>query len=232
MIKIDKTKNKIREFIYKRYNISFSQGGGDDIQLNKLLKANQPGVFVDIGCWHPVKASNTYYFYLRGWKGICIDPNPELKSLYNFYRPKDTFVNCAIGLENQNLTYYQLNDSYTAMNTLNFDFIKKYNLESQIKYSLNIPIYNLKDILDKNILKGERLDFFDIDVEGFDLEVLKTNDWVKYRPKVVLIESDLSIQNDINSDIVKYLETVDYKFVAKSVINGNLGNLFFIDNKI
>lgn len=76
---LKKIKEIIRRKIYKRYNISFSQGGGDDIQLYKLLKATNPGVYVDIGCWHPVKASNTYFFNLRGWKGICIDPNPELK---------------------------------------------------------------------------------------------------------------------------------------------------------
>ncbi|QBN19863.1 FkbM family methyltransferase [Flavobacterium nackdongense] len=229
---INKAKNKIREFIYKRYNISFSQGGGDDIQLTKLIKAERPGVYVDIGCWHPVKASNTYYFYLRGWKGICIDPNPELKTLYDKFRPKDSFINCAIGPKEKSLTYYQLNDNYSTMNTLNYDFIKLHNLENQIKCIVNVPIYNLKDILDKNILEGDRLDFFDIDVEGFDLEVLKSNDWVKYRPKVVLVETDLTIQNDINSEIVQYLETVDYKLVAKSIINGNLGNLFLMDNKI
>lgn len=57
---------------------------GDDIQLNKLIKEKTPGVYIDIRCWHPVKASNTYFFYLRGWKGICIDPNLELKKEYNF----------------------------------------------------------------------------------------------------------------------------------------------------
>jgi hypothetical protein len=62
----------------------------------------------------------------------------------------------------------------------------------------------------KNLDKNDRLDFFDIDVEGFDLEVLKTNDWVKYRPKVIVIESDISLQNDISSEIVKYLELQNY----------------------
>lgn len=99
-------KNKIREFIYRRYNISFSQGGGDDIQLKKIIKQTVPGMYVDIGCWHPVKASNTYHFYLRGWKGICIDPNPEIKSLFNKFRPKDTFINCAIGPESEGFNYY------------------------------------------------------------------------------------------------------------------------------
>lgn len=115
------------------------------------------------------------------------------------------------------------------MNTLNFDFIKKHNLESEIKNVFKIPVYNLKDILDKHILVNDRIDFFDIDVEGFDLEVLKSNDWEKYRPKVILIETDLSIEKDIDSEIVQYLKSVNYKLIGKSILNNDLGNLFLID---
>ncbi|HCQ11992.1 FkbM family methyltransferase [Flavobacterium sp.] len=228
---LEKIKEIIRRKIYKRYNISFSQGGGDDIQLYKLLKATNPGVYVDIGCWHPVKASNTYYFNLRGWKGICIDPNPELKKMFDFFRPQDIFVNCGVGLNEGKLSYYQMNDTYSAMNTLNHAFLEKHNLESHVKKVTDIPIYNLKTILDNNIKNGDRLDFFDIDVEGLDLEVLKSNDWIKYRPKVILVESSVSIQHDIISEIVNYLQSEDYRLVAKSVIYGDLGNLFLMDNK-
>lgn len=229
---IKKIKIRLKEFIYKRYNISFSQGGGDDIQLNKLLKRDSKGVFVDIGCWHPIKGSNTYYFYLRGWKGICIDPNPQLGDLYKLYRPKDKFINCAVGTdEGKDITYYQLKEGYSAMNTLNYESINKHNLQNQVLSSDKVPVYSLKDILDKNLKHTDRLDFFDIDVEGFDLEVLKSNDWVKYRPKVIQIETDLPIKKDVSSEIVKYLELVDYVLVGKSVINGNLGNLFLLDKK-
>lgn len=224
-------KNAIRRKIYKRYNISFSKSG-DDIQLMKLINESKPGAYVDIGCWHPVKSSNTYYFSLRNWVGICIDPNPELATLYQTYRPNDLFINCAVGENYTNLNYYMLSDNNSSMNTLNFDFLKKHNLETDIKSTIIIPTFSLKEILDKNLPADMRLDFFDVDVEGFDLEVLKSNDWVRYRPKVVVTETDSSIKNDILSDITLFLETVDYRLVGKSVINGNLGNLFFLDNKL
>ncbi len=223
----EKYKNRIREKIYQRYNISFSKAG-DDIQLMKLINNNEPGTYVDIGSWHPVNASNTYYFYVRGWKGICIDPNPELKSLYKQLRPNDNFINAGIGKSNTSLEYFMLEES--SMNTFSNDFIVKYQLELKIIKQISVPLFSLKEILDKNLNKNDRLDFFDIDVEGFDLEVLKSNDWVKYRPKVIVIETDISIQNDINSEIVKYLELQNYRLIGKSVINGNLGNLFLISN--
>ena len=219
--------NKIKEFIRQRYNISFSKAG-DDIQLMKLINNRVPGAYVDIGSWHPINASNTYYFYLRNWKGICIDPNPELKLLYNQFRPKDNFINAGIGMSNTYMEYFMLEES--SMNTFSLDFIEKHQLESKILKKITVPLYSLKEILDQSLDKNDRLDFFDIDVEGLDLEVLKTNDWVKYRPKVIVIETDISIKADVNSDIVKYLETQNYRLIGKSIISGDLGNLFLMSN--
>jgi len=76
----------------------------------------------------------------------------------------------------------------------------------------------LKDILKKYVRKEDRLDFFDIDVEGFDLEVLKTNGWELYRPKVIVVETDLPLKEDINSDTVKYLESKRYRLLGKTII--------------
>ena len=86
-------------------------------------------------------------------------------------------------------------------------------------------------ILDQNLKQNDRLDFFDVDVEGLDLEVLKTNDWNKYRPKVVVVESNMSIKQEFDSELAQYLELQNYKLIGKSNINDDLGNLFFVSNK-
>ena len=224
-------KHKIRELIYKRYNISFSKSG-DDLQLKKLIKNDIPGAYVDIGCWHPIKASNTYFFYLRGWKGICIDPNPNIKPIFKKYRRNDIFINAAIGKQNKNLNYYLLDGGHESMNTLNYEFLKYHNLENHIENIVNTPMKSLKSVLDLNLSETDRLDFFDIDVEGFDIEVLQSNDWKKYRPKIIMIESRFNVQEDVYSDIVRYLNDKGYRFIGKTIIEGDLGNLFLIDNYI
>ena len=218
----------LRELIYRRYNISFSKSG-DDIQLMKLINNRTPGTFVDIGCWHPVKASNSYYFSLREWKGICIDPNPELHSLYKKIRPKDQFINCAIG-QGKAMNYYALSEANSSMNSLDYDFIKSHGLEHDIQSCTEVPLRPLEEILNERLSDACRLDFFDVDVEGFDLEVLKTNNWNRFRPKVILIESAVSIKDDLDSEISLYLASVNYRLIGKSIINNDLGNLFFIDN--
>ncbi len=220
-------KAKLIDLLGAKFNISFARSG-DDLQLMKLINNNTPGMYVDIGSWHPKKASNTYFFYLRKWKGICIDPNPELKALYSTMRPKDIFINAGVGDSNAKMNYYMFSES--SMNTFSSNFIEKNNLVDKIVKKIEVPVYSLKDILSKHVKSTDRLDFFDIDVEGFDLEVLKTNNWDLYRPKVVVIETDLSIKEDLNSEIVKYLETKNYRLLGKSIINQDLGNLFLISN--
>jgi FkbM family methyltransferase len=225
---LSKIKDLIRRKIYKRYNISFSKSG-EDIQLKQLLKLNRTGVYVDVGCWDPIKASNSYYFHLRGWKGICIDPNPKMKELFAQKRPSDIFVNAAVGSGSENLTYYMLENQYSSMNTLDFDFIKNNNLENKVVDEVKITTVSLKEILEKHIGKDEKIDFLDIDVEGFDLSVLKSNDWVRFRPKVILIETALDLKNDFENELSLYLFEQNYMLAGKSLINKSLGNLFFID---
>ena len=118
----------------------------------------------------------------------------------------------------------------SSMNTFSKDFYEKHKTHSKLLQKIEIPLFSLKDILDKNLDKNDRLDFFDIDVEGFDLEVLKTNDWEKYRPKIIVIESDIPLKKDLDSEIVQYLAMQNYRLLGKSIINGDLGNLFLISN--
>ena len=221
--------NFLKERIYKRYNISFSKSG-DDVHLMKLIGENTPGAYVDIGSWNPVKTSNTYYFYLRNWKGICIDPNPELRELYRKHRNRDTFLNNGIGDPGEVKKYFMLNDPYSSLNTFSFDFLRRNKVESHIKDTKDIPLTSLEVVLDKHLKSTDRLDFFDVDVEGYDLEALKTNNWDKYRPKVILVETNSPLRMDINSEIAEYLGDQEYELVGKSVISGDLGNLFFRRN--
>lgn len=223
-------KDYLRRKIYKRYNISFSKSG-EDMQLKQLLKVNRKGVYVDIGCWDPVKASNSYYFHLRGWKGICVDPNPKMQTLFEQTRKSDIFVNSAVGLGNKTLTYYMLEDDLSSMNTLDYSFIQHHQLEDKVFLKKEIQTVKLQAILEKHINEDEVIDFLDVDVEGFDLEVLQSNDWERFRPKVILIETEDALALDLESKVTLFLKEVGYGLVGKSVILGNLGNLFFIDQR-
>ena len=72
---------KIKNAFYKKFKTSFAKSGMD-LQLFQMLKQKQNGFYVDVGSHHPILTSNTFFFYLRGWNGVCIDPNPDFLNIY------------------------------------------------------------------------------------------------------------------------------------------------------
>ncbi len=189
---------------------SFSQFGEDAV-IAALLK-QKTGVYVDIGGFHPTLYSNTYALYRRGWKGVVVDPSNEFGALYRIVRPRDTFVECAVGAHGEAI-YHSFEDR--AYNTLVESSVSQTAADRNMQplSSRTVPVRTLPEILSAhNITKA---DFFNIDVEGMDLEVLKTHDW-KVVPRVIAIE-DAAFQagNVQGSDIFNFL--TDKGFVLKAL---------------
>jgi hypothetical protein len=88
----------------KGVRTSYAQDG-EDILANAFLR-EESGTYVDVGAYHPVLYSNTYGFSRRGWKGVVIDPNKSMQSLYAFFRPRDRFVCAAVGAQSGTGEYY------------------------------------------------------------------------------------------------------------------------------
>ena len=63
------------------------------------------------------------------------------------------------------------------------------------------------------------IDFFSIDTEGNDLNVLKSNNWTKYKPNLILVEDlkNRKIEDLINSDLSIFLNNYNYSIVAKTI---------------
>lgn len=98
----------------------------------------------------------------------------------------------------------------------------KYRIIDEIK----METATLMEVLDTYLHENIEIDFLSVDVEGLDLQVLRSNDWNKYKPKVVLIESlDFSFDNLGNSEIYKFLVGKGYHLAAKT-----MHTLFFVNN--
>lgn len=190
-------------------NLCYSQNG-EDLILNRLLENKDKGFFIDVGAHHPVRFSNTYLFYKKGWSGINIDAMPGSMTKFNKIRPKDINIECGVGLKNEQLTFYQFNE--TALNT----FSKKEALSKnkdgyKIIKSNFLQVESLENLLDKYMPRNTKIDFLNIDVEGKDEEVLISNNWEKYKPNYILVEilREKYIANS-NSSIKKFLKSIGY----------------------
>lgn len=195
---------------------SFSQDG-EDIVLKSFYERyskDYQGFYVDIGAHHPFRFSNTYLFYRQGWRGINVDATPGSMRLFNKYRKRDINIEAGIGLQNEELTFFCFNDP--ALNT--FDKKQAKSWENHIhnyKIIKEIPVkvLTLKGLLDTYLQPKVPIDFFSIDVEGFDLNVLHSNDWEKYKPKFILTES--YGEDNLLNDISNLLTQKGYRLVAR-----------------
>jgi FkbM family methyltransferase len=200
-------------FFYRRY--SYAQEG-EDLVVERLLNGKQNGFYVEVGCHHPYRFSNTFLFYKKGWNGVCIDPLPGTKALFAKNRPRDVCIEMGVDEKFSHLTYYMFNEP--ALNTFDKDLAesrdgkKEYHIVDKTK----VEVRPLADIL-KNIKNIPNIDILSVDVEGLDLQVLKSNDWEKFAPRIIIAECLTAELSIIDADpVAKFLSGLGYKIYAKT----------------
>lgn len=205
---------------------SFSQEG-EDLILLRFFKEKRRGFYVDVGAHHPYRFSNTQIFYDMGWQGINIDALPGSMELFRRRRPHDINLEIGIGEESATAQFHVFNEP--AVNTFDPVLAKERNqLPWRIERVIDVPVLPLREVLAQHVSDGAIIDFLTVDVEGYDLAVLRSNDWVRYRPRLVLAESvgrDLSSIAD--EAIAVFLSQQGYRPYAKTV-----NTFFFIDRSI
>jgi FkbM family methyltransferase len=197
---------------------SYSQEG-EDMILRRLFEKQINGFYVDVGAHHPKRFSNTYFFYKKGWSGINIDAMPGSMNAFDKFRLRDINIEKPVSDKKQILTYYAFNEP--ALNgfsqELSQDRVNQDN-SYHIIFEKDIETVTLTKILDENLPENQQIDFLSIDVKGLDFMVLQSNNFEKYKPKVILIEILVSRLSDIdNNEITKHLQQFNYSIYAKAV---------------
>lgn len=209
---------ELKNIYINKYSVKSYSQEGEDMILARLFENQQSGFYVDVGAHHPHRFSNTYYFYKKGWRGINIDAMPGSMELFNKIRGRDINIEKPVSDKKEILTFYTFNEA--ALNGFSKEMSEKRNdgVNYFIKFTKEIETTTLEEILDKNLLKDQTIDFLSIDVEGFDLKVLKSNNFNKFKPKVVLIEMLVKSVKDIEDDeIARYLKGEKYLLLAKTI---------------
>ncbi len=191
---------------------SFSQAGEDIVAWSEL--GNGRGFYVDIGAYHPKQFSNTYFFYKRGWGGLVVEPNSELVKLYKEIRSRDIALGVGVGRKDGAADYYRFSDP--AANTFDFDTAKKNEAAGRrLIEKRSVAILRMKKILDDYLPKGVKIDLLSVDTEGMDVEVLESNDWNMYRPRVVICEDlDFDWLKPRHSGVARMMEDLGYGMVG------------------
>jgi len=188
---------------YFQGDISFSQCGEDLTVVNLLSHLGHGGPihYIDVGCFHPIKYSNTFYHYLRGGSGLVIDMNEGYKQEFQRLRPRDKFVSALVS----NLK----NELFIRCNNMPNDRIV---VGANKQSGKSMRPKTLAEILDEHWPEKQRISFLDIDCEGHELQILKSNNWDKYRPKIIVVEA--FSKKDI-ADIAFYMREFSYSSIAR-----------------
>jgi FkbM family methyltransferase len=197
--------------------ISFSQEG-EDLIVRRKFEGIDRGFYVDIGAHHPARFSNTLAFYRRGWSGINIDPNPSGIGLFQRARPND--INLCVGIADTQgiLLFHEFDEP--ALST--FDPELADGLAQNTAYRLlerrEVQVQPLADILQEHLPENQGIDLMTVDVEGFDLRVLKSNDWTRFRARCLLVEArDFDLARPDENAVHRFASSVGYRLIAKTV---------------
>lgn len=197
-----------------RYRVvhSFSQSG-EDLILDRFTGHKNRGLYVDIGAYDPYRFSNTMRFYERGWRGINIEPDHERFKRFLFSRSKDTNLNIGIANKKGSLTYFIIDPP--TLSTFVQAQAKEYVKSGFVlKETKKIPVAPLTEVLAKHA-GNKHIDFLTLDVEGFEMDVLKSNDWERFRPEFLCIETAVKNKKKIEG----FLKKTDYALVFDNGLN-------------
>ena len=193
----------------------------EDLFINQYFKNLENGFFVDIGCFHPIKYSNTARLYNKGWSGINIDINQTSIDLFNMIRKRDQNYCAAISNENKDLIYY-IDHHFSPINSVNKKFFDKNskNFSDKNYTKKEIKTYKFLDFIKKNKIILNNIDFLNIDAESHDFEILQGFDFKNINIKLICVEM-FDDKNKVNESKFKdYLKEFDYEYINSIGPNG------------
>jgi len=193
-------------------------------------RAQEGGFYVDVGALDPFRFSNTYALYLAGWRGINIEPRKDSIARFNLYRKGDINLNIGVSSDIGELEYFHFAEpAFNTTNKQRADYVVEQKYSKLLDHYM-IKTMPLREIFQRYGVPVGGIDFLAIDVETYELEVLQSNDWEKYRPYFITIESLMSKENGYNikaldkAPAVRFLLEQDYNIVAKI-----RNKIFFLD---
>lgn len=193
----------------------------EDIKIDAMFGSKKTGFYVDVGANDPHRFNNTARLHKKGWWGLNIDPNPLKCRNLVLARPKDITLNVGIGRHEKPMEFYVMNVSGLSTfspETAHMSESKGFKILKKFKVSVK----SLRKVFFENNVR--EIDFMSVDTEGYDYEVLASNDWQKYRPKIICVEiyvnGESSTKNFASEqDPLQLLKEQGYEEVFRSELN-------------
>jgi FkbM family methyltransferase len=161
----------------------------EDYILSYVFADVASGTYVDVGANDPDAMTVTKHFYLKGWRGVNIEPNPDHRLKLQKSRPDDENIEVGISDGPASLQFYRFDPPAHGLSTFDREIAERHG-RAGFKYDeLVIPVTTLTDVLRRSRRIDAGFSFLNIDVEGFERKVLDGLDFARFPPTVVVIEA-------------------------------------------
>lgn len=170
---------------------TFRSQNGEDRWLDAFFGHKRRGYYVDVGAYDGVDLSNSYHFEQIGWTGVLVEPDPERAAHCRASRPRSHCLHCAaVGSRGiQEITFHMVRAAGVYSTTwLTAEHARRLAAMGCTAEPIRVPARTLDSILEE--VGAAAIDFVSIDVEGAELDVLRGFDIARWRPAVVVIESN------------------------------------------
>lgn len=202
----------MEKFEMEGFTLSHSQGGEDLVIKQIFGKNKRSGFYVDIGCNNPIQKSNTSKLYLKGWQGICADGNAGLIKKFRRIRKRDICLHAIVSDRRQDVVFYQDSKDH-EYSSIDPEMGSQLRAEGKTLEEVRMTSTTLEDIFDRH-LGNRKIDLLCVDVEHHDLQVLKGNNFNKYRPGIICVEFDGKLGELDGSELHSFLTGVNYEVLA------------------
>jgi FkbM family methyltransferase len=189
----------------------------EDMHLLRCFEGQTSGFYIDIGAGHPVHDNVSFAFYLRGWRGVTVEPNPWLAQLSEAVRPHDTRVQSLIGASEGEANYYLVQDFHGFSTTIESHARAAQDVYGKTSQAMIMPVTTLRTLAEQHA--STDIDFLKIDVEGAEGAVIEGGDWRRFRPKVVVLEALAPVTLAPAWDWEPMLTRHDYRFMLFDGLN-------------
>ena len=211
----------LKKIYYEKYTKKSYSISNVDLIIDRMFSKINSGVYIDIGCNHPIKFNNTYLLHKRGWSGINIDLDKTSINEFNKLRPKDYNIQAVVSNNESTKEIFYYHER-SSINTLSEDLAD--SREEKPKKIISEKTVTLNKIIEESPFRDKKINLISIDIENYEYEALRNFNFNKYDVDVIVSEitdisqPSLEIYNQsidyiINSKIYKLLIENNYKLI-------------------
>jgi hypothetical protein len=227
-------KNFLKKKYYEKYTKKSYSISNVDLIIDRMFSKITNGIYIDIGCNHPIKFNNTYLLYKRGWKGINIDLDKKSISEFNLLRSKDYNLRALISDEDDKEKEIFFYHERSAINTVSKNLITHRKTKIEDIKIIKEKTTTLNKVIDNSPFRNQKINLMSIDIEDHEYEALKNFDFNKYAIDCIVAECHDLEQEKLeiyNQSIEKVISHKLYKLLLENnykLINWVNSDLIFV----